>query len=137
MLRTFAVFLLASICSSSWAQEWFTIYGDPLQPEADLIEIRPASISRQDDLAVEVRVSRRAVRNAYGGGNYRSHHSVAVVDCESQEGWYTQMRFYGLPAWRGPVTMSRTFQPGRAPVAFNDIPREAERLVRAACKLNR
>ncbi len=140
MPRTLAALWLATLCSSSLAQEWFTVYGDPLQPQADLIEIRLASlslVSRADQLSVEVRVSRRSNRNAYGGGQYRSHHSVAVMDCENQVGWYTQMKFYKLPVWRGPVTMSRSFEPGSAPVAFKDIPGEAERLVRAACKLKK
>ncbi len=128
---------MATLCSSSWAQEWLTVYGDPLQPEADWIEIRLASLSHADQLAVEVRVSRSAARNAYGGGKYRSHHSIAVIDCDNQADWYTKMNFYPLPAWKGAVAMSHTFAPGSAPVAFNDIPGEAERLVRAACKLRK
>ena len=137
MFRTLATLWLATLCSSSWAQEWLTVYGDPLQLEADRIEIRLASLSRTDQLAVEARVSRSTPRNAYGGGKYRSHHSLAVIDCDTQAGWYTHMKFYGLPAWKGAVTMTRTFAPGSAPVAFNDIPSEAERLVRAACRLRK
>jgi len=91
MFRTLATLLLATFCASSWAQDWFTVYGDPLQPQADLIEIRLPSPSQADHLAVEVRVSRSATRAAYGGGQYRSHHSVAVIDCENQAAWYTQM----------------------------------------------
>ncbi len=137
MSRILATLLLATLCSSSWAQEWFTVYGDPLQPEADRIEIRLASFSGADQLEVETRVSRSAARDAYGGGTYRSHHSMALIDCDNQAGWYTRMRFYGLPAWRGPVTMSRTFALGSAPVAFKDIPGEADRLIRAACRLRK
>ena len=137
MFRTLATLWLATLCSSSWAQEWLTVYGDPLQLEADRIEIRLASLSRTDQLAVEARVSRSTPRNAYGGGKYRSHHSLAVIDCDTQAGWYTHMKFYGLPAWKGAVTMTRTFAPGSAPVAFKDIPGEAERLIRAACKLRK
>ncbi|WP_315123114.1 hypothetical protein [Comamonas antarctica] len=137
MHRTLATLLLATVCASSWAQDWFTVYGDPLQPEADLIEIRLPSPSQADHLAVEVRVSRSATRVAYGGGKYRSHHSMAVIDCENQAGWYTQMKFYQLPAWKGPMTMSRSFELGSAPVAFKDIPGEAQRLVRAACRLRK
>ncbi|MFC7205621.1 hypothetical protein ACFQOZ_01100 [Comamonas endophytica] len=127
--------MLATVCFPSMAKEWFVVYGDPLQSQSDLIEIRPSFISTVDLPTVEVRVSRSVERNAYGGGKYRSHHSIAVIDCSNQAGWYTQMDFYGLPVWTGPVTQSRSFKVGHAPVAFAEIPGEADRLVRAACKL--
>lgn len=135
MRHLFVGLLLTSVCFPSIAQEWFVVYGDHLHSENDLIEIRPSFISTVDLPKVEVRVSRSTERNAYGGGKYRSHHSTAVIDCKDQVGWYTQMDFYGLPVWRGPVTKSRTFKVGSAPVAFAEIPGEADRLVRAACKL--
>ena len=137
MRTVLAGLLLTTFCIPALAQEWLAVHGDPSQREDDLIEIRPASLSRAERLTVEVRVSRSMLRDAYGGGKYRSHQGLAVVDCDKQAAWYVQMQFYGQPLWGGPVTMSRTFKAGDAPVAFKDIPGQAERLVRAACKLAR
>lgn len=135
MRLTIAGLVLAALSTPALADDWLTVHGDPAQGEQDLIQIRPASISRADYLRIEVRVSRSAPRTAYGGGSYRGHHSTAAVDCASHKAWYTQMRFYDQPMWAGPVTMSRTFKLGEAPVAFKDIPDQADRLVRAACRL--
>ncbi|RYF08370.1 MAG: hypothetical protein EOO31_02800 [Comamonadaceae bacterium] len=136
MRPIFAGIALAALSATAFADDWFSVYGDPVQEGAqDLIQIRPASISRGDHLTIEVRVTRSAVREAYGGGKYRGHHSTAQVDCSRNKAWYTQMKFYGEPQWAGPVIMSRSFEPGQAPVVFKDIPGQAERLVRAACRL--
>lgn len=136
MRSTIAGIALAALSFSVFADDWFTVYGDPAQGAQDLIQIRPASIARGDHLTIEVRVTRSAMREAYGGGKYRGHHSTAQVDCHKNKAWYTQMKFYGQPMWAGPVTMSRAFQAGEAPVAFKDIPEQADRLVRAACRLS-
>lgn len=129
--------VLAALSLTAHADDWLTVYGDPAQGAADLIQIRPASISRQGHFTIEVRVTRSAPREAYGGGQYRGHHSTAVVDCDTHTAWYVQMKFYGQPNWAGPVIMERSFRPGEAPVAFKQIPEQADRLVKAACKLPR
>ncbi|MFD2297815.1 hypothetical protein QRO11_15090 [Paracidovorax citrulli] len=132
--------LLAALSLPSGADGgWFTVYGDPAQSERDLIQIRPASIAHLegDLISVEVRVTRESPREAYGGGQYRGHQSVVAVDCPRREAWYTRMRFYTQPGWAGPVEMERSFRQGEAPVKFNAIPDQADRLVRAACRLRR
>ncbi|MBF9264187.1 surface-adhesin E family protein [Paracidovorax cattleyae] len=132
--------LLASLSLSSAADGgWFTVYGDPVQSERDLIQIRPASIAHLegDLISVEVRVTRDTLREAYGGGQYRGHQSLAVVDCAQREAWYTRMRFYAQPGWNGAASTERTFRQGEAPVTFKAIPDQADRLVRAACRLRR
>mgnify|MGYP000906949837 FL=1 len=140
MRSTLACFLLACLPLTALAdEEWFTVYGEPAQVERDLIQIRPVSITylELDLLSVEVRVSRSAAREAYGGGYYRGHQSTATVDCAARNAWYTRMRFYGQPGWSGPVIMERSFKQREAPLVFKEIPEQADRLIRAACRLRR
>lgn len=139
MRSIIAGLVLAALPLLSHADEWFTVYGDPERTGQDLIQIRPESITHVEGelLSVEVRITRSAMRQAYGGGLYRGHWSTAVVDCEGRKGWYARMRFYGEPGWVGPVTMERSFRQDEAPVVFKDIPDQADRLIRAACRLRR
>ncbi len=132
--------LLATLTLTSAADGgWFTVYGDPALVERDLIQIRPESVTHLEDdlISVEVRVTRATVREAYGGGPYRGHESLVVVDCSRREAWYTRMRFYALPGWTGAASVERTFRQREAPVTFKAIPDQADRLVRAACRLRR
>ncbi len=138
MRSTLACVLLACLPLAALADgEWFTVYGEPAQVDRDLIQIRPTSITylEPDLLSVQVRVSRSAAREAYGGGHYRGHQSTATVDCAGRNAWYTRMRFYGQPGWSGPVIMDRSFRQGEAPLVFKEIPDQADRLIRAACRL--
>ncbi|BFO55031.1 MULTISPECIES: hypothetical protein [Comamonadaceae] len=132
--------LLATLSLTSTADGgWFTVYGDPALLERDLIQIRPESVTHLegDMISVEVRVTRDTLREAYGGGQYRGHESMVVVDCARRDAWYTRMRFYTQPGWTGAVAANRTFRQGEAPVTFKAIPDQADRLVRAACRLRR
>ncbi len=59
------------------------------------------------------------------------------MDCDGRRAWYTRMKFYEEPGWSGPVIMERSFKRDEAPVVFKDIPDQADRLIRAACRLRR
>ncbi len=139
MRSILAGLVLAAIPFLSHADEWFTVYGDPERTAQDLIQIRPGSLAHLegDLLSVDVRITRSMVREAYGGGAYRAHSSTVAVDCEGRRAWYTRMKFYGEPGWSGPVRMERSFKRDEAPLVFKDIPDQADRLIRAACRLRR
>ncbi|QHJ00064.1 hypothetical protein GT347_20020 [Xylophilus rhododendri] len=138
MMRLTAAIALALApalaASQAAAQDWFTIYGYPELPETDVIQISPGISSWQDQVAVEVRTTRKAMRTGYGGVPYRSYQGLAAVDCNSRKGWFLTLSFYTQPAWQGTVSKTVTFKPEEAPMIFSEIPgAPAVKLITAAC----
>ncbi|AVS61651.1 hypothetical protein C8241_07930 [Paracidovorax avenae] len=116
-------------------EEWLTIHGFPEVPDGDLVQINPTAQQWQDQIAVELRVSRSGMRMNYRNVPYRSYQGMAVFDCRRHKGWYLSLQYYQEPLWRGPVTARLDFKEHEAPVTFAGMPGEpADKLVRAACR---
>lgn len=116
-------------------EEWLTIHGFPELGESDLVQINPTVLPWQEKVAVEVRVSRSAMRTNQRNVAYQSYEGMAVFDCVQRKGWYLSLRYYQQPNWRGPVTARAEFGEHEAPVMFAGIPGDpAGKLVRAACR---
>ncbi|WP_415267972.1 surface-adhesin E family protein [Acidovorax sacchari] len=120
---------------ASRAGEWLTIHGFPEVPDGDLVQINPTAQHWQDQVAVDLRVSRSGMRINYRNVPYRSYQGMAVFDCVRRKGWYLSLQYYQEPLWRGPVTARLDFKEHEAPVTFAGMPGEpADKLVRAACR---
>lgn len=116
-------------------EEWLTIHGFPEVPDGDLVQINPTAQPWQDQVAVDLRVSRSAMRMNYRNVPYRSYQGMAVFDCVRRKGWYLSLQYYQEPLWRGPVTARLDFREHEAPVTFAGVPGDpADKLVRAACR---
>ncbi len=116
-------------------EEWLTIHGFPEVPDGDLVQINPTAQQWQDQIAVDLRVSRSGMRMNYRNVPYRSYQGMAVFDCRRHKGWYLSLQYYQEPLWRGPVTARLDFKEHEAPVTFAGMPGEpADKLVRAACR---
>lgn len=130
---SFLASMALGVASFAASPDWFTVHGDPQDSKDDVIQYSLASLKRGAPVTVLVRVSRAADRPAYGGGTYRSFEATAVVECRNERVWYRHIDFYAQPLWFGPVTISRTYAPGEAPVAFKEMHTQVDRFVRAAC----
>ncbi|PVY66373.1 hypothetical protein C8E08_3780 [Paracidovorax citrulli] len=115
--------------------EWLTIHGFPEVPNGDLVQIDPTAQQWQDQIAVDLRVSRSSMRMNHRKLSYRSYQGMAVFDCVRRKGWYLSLQYYQEPLWRGPVTARLDFREHEAPVTFTGVPgNPADKLVRAACR---
>lgn len=116
-------------------EEWLTIHGFPELGESDLVQINPTATPWQDQVAVELRVSRSAMRTNARNISYRSYQGMAVFDCVQRKGWYLTLSYYQEPNWRGPVTARAEFKEHDSPVVFAGIPGDPSgKLLRAACR---
>ncbi len=116
-------------------EEWLTIHGFPEVPDGDLVQINPTAQQWQDQIAVDLRVSRSGMRLNYRNVPYRSYQGMAVFDCVRRKGWYLSLQYYQEPLWQGPVTARLDFKEHEAAVTFAGMPGEpADKLVRAACR---
>lgn len=116
------------------AEDWFTMSGYPELKGSDLVEISPVLTTWQKQVTLEVRTSRKAEREGYGGVKYRSYRGMAAVDCELRRGWFLTLTFYSQPDWEGTPIKTASYQPEEAPMVFADIPgTPSTRLINAAC----
>lgn len=116
-------------------EEWLTIHGFPELGDGDLVQINPTATRWQDQVAVEVRVSRSAPRTNARNILYQSYQGMAVFDCVQRKGWYLTLNYYQEPNWNGPVTARAEFKEHESPVVFAGIPGDPSgKLMRAACR---
>ncbi|MES2183889.1 MAG: surface-adhesin E family protein [Pseudomonadota bacterium] len=137
MSSSFArVTVLAALLAAlpAWAEDWLTIAGYPELPDSDVVQISPVLSGWQQQMTLEVRVTRQNQRNGYGGVPYRSFEGLAAVDCTARRGWYLTIKYFAGPSWQGESTKSVNLKPDEAPMAFRDIPgAPADRIINAAC----
>ncbi len=115
-------------------QDWLTIHGFPELEGSDVIQISPVPSIWQQQVTLDVRVTRQSMRNGYGQVPYRSFQGLAAVDCNVRKGWYMTIRYFNQPSWAGEVVKVASFKPDEAPMAFRDIPgAPADRIINAAC----
>ncbi|MDA8454258.1 hypothetical protein M4R22_05740 [Acidovorax sp. GBBC 3334] len=116
-------------------EEWLTIHGFPEVPDGDIVQINPTAQQWQNQITVDLRVSRSSLRTSYSKGLYRSYRGVALFDCAQRKGWYLSLQYFGEPLWQGPMTAQIDFKENEAPVTFAGIAGDpAGKLIRAACR---
>lgn len=114
---------------------WFTLTGDQVLTENNLIEIKPEPIGVDQRVMLELRVSRDRNRTSFRGQPYRSYYAKVVVDCSTRKAWYLWLSYHALPVWKGPAVAREEYKEGEAPVLFKDMAKEwSQRLISAACK---
>lgn len=121
--------------SSGHSQDpWFTVVGDPAEPHADLIEVRPEPKNVGGRVLLDLRLSRSHVRSSFGGQKFRSYTARVAVNCPAREAWYLSLTYHALPLWQGAPVAHERYEEGQAAVLFKDVPHEPyKRLIKAAC----
>lgn len=135
-MKLVALHFLA-VCASVNAQStWLSIVGSFDEPQNDVVQVDPASISGSRSLpTLYVRVSRATLRSSWDDVPYRSYTSTVVIDCAEKTGRYTEINFFMIPLWEGKPHKSTTFTAYETrPLRFRDIePNPTARIIRAAC----
>ena len=135
-MRTWFV-LLGLIASQAQAQTlWFTVMGNPGDPDVDTVEVDPVAVRADGALkTMNVRVNRAADRRNWDGLPYRSYESRVVFDCRARKASYVEATFYAVPLWRGSLRTTVDYGANPQPMLFRDIePNPTQRLIRAACR---
>jgi hypothetical protein len=114
---------------------WFTVAGNPADPNVDTVQVDPVAVYREDAARVmSLRVSRATPRRNWEGVGYRSYHSEVVFDCRTRRAHYRQASFYAEPLWRGDLLIHTDYRSDPKPMLFKDmVPNPTQRIVRAAC----
>lgn len=114
---------------------WFTVAGNPADPDIDTVQVDPVAVHREESTRVmSVRVSRAALRRNWEGVSYRSYESEVLFDCRTRRAHYRQVSFYGDPLWRGDAHTRTDYRGDPKPMLFKDMaPNPTLRIVRAAC----
>jgi hypothetical protein len=134
MFRQLLYVAFLAVALPAWAEDWLTISGYPELPDSDVVQISPVLSGWQQQVTLEVRVTRQNQRNGYGGVLYRSFEGLAAVDCSARRGWYLRIKYFGQASWQGESVTAANFKPDEAPMVFRDIPgASADRIINAAC----
>ena len=114
---------------------WFTVAGNPDDPNVDTVQVDPVAVYREDAARVmSVRVSRATPRRNWEGVGYRSYHSEVVFDCRVRRAHYRQASYHNEPLWRGEAHTRTDYRSDPKPMLFKDMaPNPTQRIVRAAC----
>jgi len=128
---------LVLVCAAAVQAQsnWFTVAGNPNDPNVDTVQVDPVAVYREDAARVmSVRVSRATPRRNWEGVGYRSYHSEVVFDCRTRRAHYRQASFYAEPLWRGEAHTRTDYTNDPKPMLFKDMaPNPTQRIVRAAC----
>ncbi len=118
--------------------DWFTLTGDRLETNKNLIEILPEPIGLDQRVLLDLRVSRDRERTSFRGQKYRSYYAKVVVDCPARRAWYLHLSYYAQPTWAGDVIAKEQYKEGEAEVLFKDMSSEwSQRMATAACKVRK
>ncbi len=113
---------------------WFTIMGDPDEPDVNTIQVDPIDIEGKPRTK-RVRVSRSTLRTSWDGVPYRSYTSAVVFDCEKHKARYLQLTYHDLPRWQGEPSKTVDYTTGTPRwMEFRDVtPNPTKRIITAAC----
>jgi hypothetical protein len=134
-LRWIGALALACAAAAQAQSNWFTVVGDPEDPNVDTVQVDPVAIYREDAARVmSVRVNRATPRLNWEGVSYRSYDSEVVFDCRTRRAHYRQASFHNDPLWRGEAHIRTDYRSDPKPMQFKDMASNpAQRIVRAAC----
>lgn len=137
MLPVLALAQPASGAASAPATvNWFTVMGDPANPDVNTIEVNPVPLEISDaGRTMRIRVSRSTQRTSWDGIAYRSYTATVAVNCSDGRAQYLSLNFHRDPLWRGTAYRTSVFtREQQRPMLFLDVePNPTQRIIRAAC----
>ena len=114
---------------------WFTIVGNPADPNADTIQMNPVAVSREGaKVVMEIRVSRSVERTSGDGVTFRSFQGEVGFDCSQRTARFLRSQFFTQPLWKSPVQELR-YPAGKVrPMEFRLFdPNPRDSVIKAAC----
>ncbi len=134
-----AAMLTLTVPSGAFADDWFSITGDPDDAAANTVQVAPDSVVVFANLRfVKVRTNRAAVRQGYDGIPYRSYVSTAQIDCDTHAARFRKLELFEGPLWTGPHRSLEYAEADMPKMNFRDmLPNPTERIVQAACVVGR
>jgi hypothetical protein len=129
----FAIVLL-SLHATAGHVLWFTVVGDPSNPDADTIQIDPVARSSAGLRVMEIRTSRSNVRTSQEGVAFRSYEALVEFDCDKATARFLQSQFFDEPLWQRPSRLVQFRADQTRPMDFKLLePNPRDRVIRAAC----
>ncbi|MEJ8826309.1 surface-adhesin E family protein [Variovorax humicola] len=116
--------------------DWFTVVGDPKDPNANTVQIDPeAAVMQGARKNMYMRVSRSTRRLNWESLAYRSYEARVAFDCREKKAEYMIATFYPDPLWRGLPAITTDYADQPKPMELRDFdPNPTERIIRAACR---
>jgi surface-adhesin protein E len=116
--------------------EWFTVVGNPQDPNVNTVEIDPVVAATPDVRKnMYVRVNRSRSRVNWENLPYRSYEARIAFDCAAKKADFVIVTFYPEPLWTGFPVITTDYSDKPRPMELRDIePNPLERIIRAACK---
>lgn len=116
------------------APNWFTVAGDPLDPNVNTVQVDPVAHSAEPR-RMQVRVSRAQPRISWDGVPYRSYHADVLFDCRKSTARYLAIHYHLEPVWLDAPHRKVDYTTG-APrlMEFREMkPNPMARIIAAAC----
>ncbi|APW40366.1 hypothetical protein RD110_00135 [Rhodoferax koreense] len=115
---------------------WFTVVGDPEDPNVDTVQVDPVDHDG-NPRTMRVRVSRSTARSSWDGVPYRSYTSNVAFECDRNQARYLSLSYHGQPLWPGEPDKTVDYSTGTPRMmAFRDMtPNPTQRIIQAACRL--
>lgn len=112
---------------------WFSVMGQPSQPDVDSVELNVENIPKRGEVArLDLRVNLAKQRLMTGGEKYQSYISVIEIDCSKDSIVHVHQTRYANAFWKGAGTFQK-FEQVR-PMAFGGLlPSPKPTILRAAC----
>ena len=116
------------------APNWFTVAGDPLDPEANTVQVNPVA-DGADPRRMQVRVSRALPRISWDGVPYRSYRADVLFNCKKSTARYLSIHYYLEPRWLGTPQRVVDYATGEPRLMeFREMePNPMARIIAAAC----
>jgi hypothetical protein len=126
----------ATTSASEPERSWFTIVGDPTQPNSETVQVDPVALSSEGNTrTMGVRVNRSQMRRNWDQVHYRSYESRVLINCPARSAHYLEATFYSEPLWTGNPGQVAHYQKSPKPMLFSGMnPNPVERIIRAACR---
>ena len=114
---------------------WFTVVGNPEDPNVDTIQINPIAVSERDATRImELRVSRSHERSSQDRVRFRSFRGLVEFNCDAMTARFVRSQFYHSPLWTDPGPELRYPADTVRRMDFRLFePNPRDRVIRAAC----
>jgi hypothetical protein len=117
-------------------RRWFTVVGDPTQPDSETVQVDPVALDTDDDTrTMGLRVNRSQEHRNWDEVPYRSYESRVLINCRAHRAHYLEATFYSEPLWQGNPHQAANYRKSPKPMLFSGMtPNPVERIIRAACR---